>query len=141
LRKVSYTNFVNSDVPEEIILSILCNFNEEEASSVLAKIISSLQKISQDSIVLEKYIKQILVFSRLRDLTILTNKQLKNMGLVYDIEKDALYQEGKIEGEFKITIKGIQKAILQNKLTLEDIAGLFEVSLDFIKKVKSGEIK
>jgi hypothetical protein len=141
LRKVSYTNFVNSDVPEEIILSILCNFNEEEASSVLAKIISSLQKISQDSIVLEKYIKQILVFSRLRDLTILTNKQLKNMGLVYDIEKDALYQEGKLEGEFKITIKGIQKAILQNKLTLEDIAGLFEVSLDFIKKVKSGEIK
>lgn len=141
MRKVSYTNFVNSDVPEEIILSILCNFNEEEASSVLAKIISSLQKISQDSIVLEKYIKQILVFSRLRDLTILTNKQLKNMGLVYDIEKDALYQEGKIEGEFKITIKGIQKAILQNKLTLEDIAGLFEVSLDFIKKVKSGEIK
>ncbi len=141
MRKVSYTNFVNSDVPEEIILSILCNFNEEEASSVLAKIISSLQKISQDSIVLEKYIKQILVFSRLRDLTILTNKQLKNMGLVYDIEKDALYQEGKLEGEFKITIKGIQKAILQNKLTLEDIAGLFEVSLDFIKKVKSGEIK
>lgn len=63
------------------------------------------------------------------------------MGLVYDIEKDVLYQEGKLEGKLESKIKGIQKAILQNKLTLEDIANLFEVSLGFIKKVKSGEIK
>jgi hypothetical protein len=38
-------------------------------------------------------------------------------------------------------ISGIQKALERNKLTLIEISEDFEVSLEFIMKVKSGEIK
>jgi hypothetical protein len=59
------------------------------------------------------------------------------MALMYDIEKDVLYKEGEIKGE----IKSIQKAILRNKLTLEEMSEDFEVSLEFIEQVMSGRIK
>ncbi len=38
-------------------------------------------------------------------------------------------------------VRGIQKALLQGKLGLEDIAELFEVSTEFVVQVKNGEVK
>jgi hypothetical protein len=41
-----------------------------------------------------KYIRQLSVLARLRNLTKETQKQVTDMGLLYDITKDYLYQEG-----------------------------------------------
>jgi predicted transposase YdaD len=38
-------------------------------------------------------------------------------------------------------IKGIQKALSKGKLNLEEIADLFEVSLEFVTQVQSGDVK
>ncbi|NJL11804.1 MAG: hypothetical protein HC913_01445 [Microscillaceae bacterium] len=148
LHELDYQVILESEIPEEIMLAILCNFKKEEAQEVLSKIIQRLQELSKDAMTLQKYIRQLLVLSRLRNLTAFTTKQLQDMALVYDIEKDALYQKGEqigIQkgeqiGELKTKIQGIQKALTQGKLTSEEIADLFEVSLDFIIKVKAGEI-
>ncbi len=45
----------------------------------------------------------------------------------------------KVEMQTKINV--IQKALAKGKYTIEDIGDLFEVSLEFVQKVKSGEIK
>jgi predicted transposase YdaD len=161
---MDYEKILDSDIPEEIILAILCDFKEENANEVLVKIIGRLRELSRDEITLKKYIRQILVLSRLRDLTTLTTKQLKNMAIIYDVEKDVLYKKGEElglkkgeelglkkgeelglkKGEElglkKTKIQGVQKALAQKILTLAQIADLFEVSEEFILKVQRGEI-
>ncbi|HAI77334.1 MAG TPA: hypothetical protein DCM08_13955 [Microscillaceae bacterium] len=50
-------------------------------------------------------------------------------------------KRGEKRGETQTKIKGIQKALERNKLTLNEIAEDFEVSLEFVKQVQSGEVK
>ncbi|SFC07150.1 hypothetical protein SAMN05421780_102470 [Flexibacter flexilis DSM 6793] len=47
---------------------------------------------------------------------------------------------GREEGIEIATIKGIQKALAQDKFSLEDIATIFDVSVEFILKIKNGEV-
>jgi predicted transposase YdaD len=153
LSQLDYQTVLYSDIPEEIILAILCDFKEEEIQVVLHKIITRLQALSKDDITLQKYIRQILLLSRLRNLTTLTTQTLKDMAIVYDIEKDPLYKEGVLKGELRgelrgeqkgelrKTIQGVKKALEKKRFTLEEIADVFEVKLDFILKVQKGEIQ
>jgi hypothetical protein len=148
LSQLDYQTVLYSDIPEEIILAILCDFKEEEVQVVLHKIITRLQALSKDDITLQKYIRQILLLSRLRNLTTLTTKQLKDMAIVYDIEKDPLYKEGVLKGELRgeqkgelrKTIQGVKKALDQN-LSISQITIIFDVREDFVLKVQKGEIK
>ncbi len=157
LAKLDYQTVLDSDIPEEIMLALLCDFQKEEAKAVLGKIIERLQELSKDQITLQKYIRQILLLSRLRNLTALTTQKLKDMALVYDIEKDALYKEGEevglkkgeevglkkgeIKGALRKTIQGVKKALEKKRFTLEEIADVFDVTEDFVLKVQNGEIK
>ncbi|GAB4397563.1 MAG: hypothetical protein OHK0053_14300 [Microscillaceae bacterium] len=65
------------------------------------------------------------------------------MALTYNIENDALYQKGLRQGEElglkkgeekirQTKIAGIQKALAQAKLNPQEIAELFELSLEFV---------
>jgi predicted transposase YdaD len=162
---LDYETVLDSDIPEEIMLAILCDFKQEEAKEVLAKIIQRLQLWSKDAITLHKYIRQILVLSRLRKLELVTTQQLKDMALVYDIEQDALFKEGEEKGikigeekgikigeekgikigeekgKHQKTIQGVQKALQRGRLSIEEIAEDFEVSIEFVLQVQRGEIK
>jgi hypothetical protein len=145
LHLLDYETVLDSDIPEEIMLAILCDFKQEEAKEVLAKIIQRLQLWSKDAITLQKYIRQILVLSRLRKLELVTTQQLKDMALVYDIEQDALFKEGEEKGlekgKHQKTIQGVQKALQRGRLSIEEIAEDFEVSIEFVLQVQRGEIK
>ncbi len=44
---------------------------------------------------------------------------------------------GLAEGAQKKEIRGIQRALQQGKLNLEEIADLFEVSVDFVRQVQN----
>ena len=83
-----------SDVPEEIILSILADYPKADAERVIANIITRLQSVSADEASLKKSVQQLLVLSRLRKLGELTEKQIEDMPITYDIEKDFLYKRG-----------------------------------------------
>lgn len=139
LQEINYASVLDSNIPEEIMLAILCDFKEENVESVLTKIIDRLQTLSKDKIALQKYIKQILALSRLRSLENLLQKQFKNMGLIYNIKEDALYKEGKIEGKLEEKILNIREAIKQG-LSLEQIRTIFGVDNEFVEKVRKGEV-
>ena len=47
------------------------------------------------------------------------------------------HEEGLAEGAQKKQIRGIQRALQQGKLSLEEIADLFEVSVDFVRQVQN----
>ena len=56
----SYKEFVESNVPEEIILALLCNYEGTEPHDIISKILRSLYKITGNNIVIQKYLNILL---------------------------------------------------------------------------------
>ncbi len=62
-------------------------------------------------------------------------KQRQNMGIEEAIREE-YRKAGLVEGAQKNQIRSIQRALQQGKLSLEEIADLFEVSVDFVRQVQ-----
>ncbi len=69
------------------------------------------------------------------------------MGLLYDITKDYLYQEGLVKGEEKGLAKGreegaekkqretIAKMLAKQKLSIAEIADMLEVTVSYVESI------
>ncbi|MFP4342473.1 MAG: hypothetical protein ACLFQO_18660, partial [Cyclobacteriaceae bacterium] len=89
LQKVSADSLLDAaEQPEEAVLSVLANFDRQEASKVLNRILHKLQELSANERLLKKYIKQLEILSHLRNLQEETIKQSEAMAITYDIKKD-----------------------------------------------------
>ncbi len=108
------------------------------------ELVRNLQQANYDEEKIRNLLNFIRYYTRLEDNTFLnklnqeiqtTFKQRKNMGI-----EEAILQEVREQGELQTKIKGIKKALNQKLLNIEQIADLFEVSLDFVQKVQKGEI-
>ena len=155
LREVDYLQWLNSEVPEEIMLAILSNYDRSKAPLILDEIINKLHKLSKSEITLKKYIRQLTTLARLRNLTTETQQTLNDMALTYDIEKDAFYQtglkkgmekgikQGIEKGEQRGEKKGMEKAttkmiiglLKSEKLSLQEIADIAHISLEQVKAI------
>ncbi len=135
LREYSHRSLLASEVPEEIILTILSDFEGKRPVEVLKKILSKLKEINGEEIVLRKYIRQLSVLARLRNLTKETKKQVEDMGLTYNIEQDYLYQEGRKKEKEELTIKLITKLLRDKTLSNEKIAQLLDVPVEYVKQI------
>jgi hypothetical protein len=132
LRDYSYEGLLNSHIPEEIILAILSDFNKQKPTEIIRRILEKLKGIGTDEITLRKYIRQLAVLARLRNLTKETQKQIQDMGLTYNVTEDYLYQEGQKTKERDIVIK-----MLKDKtLSIEKIADLIGVTVDYVKQIE-----
>ena len=130
-----------SDIPEEIILSILTDFKRADAGKVIEQVISKLRHATRSENELRRSIKQLLILSRLRNLEVRTKKKVSDMPITYNIEKDGLYREG-IEkgiksGAEKKQYRIISNALHQGILTIEQIAEMAEVDIDYVISVQS----
>ncbi len=145
LHSLSYEGLLNSQIPEEIMLAMLADFGKTTAKAVVEKILQRLLQLKIEPITLEKYLRQMLLLARLRqNLNETLQKQLSTMALTYDIEKDSLYikgiEKGIEKGELQTKIKGIQNALRQQKLTAEEIADLFEVTIEFVVQIQANKL-
>ncbi len=113
IQEYHYATLLASEIPEEIILAILGNFDNEEPIEVVRKILERLQKLSANQPKLQRYIRQLAVLSNLRNLRNETIKQLKDMSFTYDISKDTLYKEGVEKGLEKGIEKGKHEVVLR----------------------------
>jgi predicted transposase/invertase (TIGR01784 family) len=118
LNEIDYTLFVASNDPEEIIFSILANFQGEDKEAVIAKIIKALENKSKNQKKLQKYIQQLEILANLRNLQPLIIKHISTMSIYFDIEKDLRYQQGEERGIEKGIQKGIEKS---NRLFVESL--------------------
>ncbi len=125
LKQIPKELFINSDVPEEVVLAILCDFGEDQPEQVVRQILQHLHKICRNSNRIKKYQKQLLTLSRLRKMEIIVKSQVEAMTIHYDIETDGLFLQG-IE-------QGIEQgAELKEREFINHLWSLQEFSLDKI---------
>jgi predicted transposase/invertase (TIGR01784 family) len=144
IQDFSYDTFLNSDKPEEIIMAILGNFKNIAPETIVQQIIIKLYELIGQGLRLEKYEKQLEILSKLRKLQPITLKILENMAFVYDLETDIRFQQGveigeergEMRGEMKGIEKGIEKLLLAGSFTVEYIAEIYDVSVNYIKKIQ-----
>jgi predicted transposase YdaD len=144
LREFSYKIFLESSIPELIVLTVLSDFEGERAEVMIREILNKLTKLKGNKIGLDKYLYQLEILSKLRNLQQLTVKTINAMPIVYDLKSDVRFKQGKEEGIEEGIEKGIeknkietiQKILATKKFTDEQIADLLEVSISFVRKIK-----
>ena len=111
LKQIPKEMFIHSNIPEEVVLAILCDFGEDQPAQVVRQILEHLHKICRRSVRLKKYQKQLLILSRLRKMELIVKTEVEAMTIHYDIETDALYLQGIEKGIEEGIEKGIEKGI------------------------------
>jgi predicted transposase YdaD len=98
LHKISYKKFIESDSPEAVLLSILCDFENTPAEEIVEQIFNKLRSIDKSQTEQLQHIRQLDMLSVLRNLQKTVLKFEKNMPITLDIRNDLRFQEGKVEG-------------------------------------------
>jgi len=137
IHDIPVNQVLDSDIPEEIILSILTEYPETDAEEVISKIIHKLKKVAPNEAEFKRSLQQLVTLSRIRKLEGQTEKQIAAMPITYDIETDYLYNKGIEKGIEREKIIIIKKALTKKKLTIEEIADLADVSVDMVITIRS----
>ncbi len=142
-----FEQFLNSDKPEEVILAILSDFHGEKPEKAVARILDKIHELSPQPLRFGRYARQLEVLSKLRNLQSVIIKYLEKMAIVYDIQTDIRFLQGKEQGIEQGIDKGVDKGMVLQKrksiramvssklLTYEQIAAIEEVSLEFVKMI------
>ena len=139
LHGYDYEQLLASEVPEEILLAILANYPPQRAVSIIEQIIKRLKDVSQDQLSLQKYIQQLMILSRLRNLENETDQKIKDMPITYDVTKDKLYLRGRREEKERSDAQQlamIKRMLAMEQLTIDQIAKIAGVSVDFVQSVQ-----
>ncbi|NJO00251.1 MAG: hypothetical protein HC880_00040 [Bacteroidia bacterium] len=132
MRDYDHRQLVRSKIPEEVVLAILGDFKGERAEEVIGKIVKNLQRAADSPAKLQKYARQLAILARLRNLVKETIKIVNTMPIEYDITQDYLYLEGKQEQKQEIIINLLKVG----KLSVEEIAMVAQVDVDFVKQIQ-----
>ena len=122
LRNQDLRDMLQSDIPEEIVLSILSDFGDWEPERSLRAIFDRLIDLDLNETQLLRSISQLNILSRLRKLDSKVEQVIEDMPIKFDIniEEDAFYKRGVRVG----IEQGIEKGIKQGKKEGEDIERL-----------------
>ncbi|MEM6865148.1 MAG: hypothetical protein AAF575_08195, partial [Bacteroidota bacterium] len=66
IHDLKHEELTSSQIPQEILLTVLSNYEEKDAEKVISGIIAKLQALSHSQSELEGYLKRLTVLSRLR---------------------------------------------------------------------------
>ena len=138
IRDFSAASFLESDIPEEVLLSVLGDFEGVSPDVIMEKALFKLKKLSKRHDKFKKYAFQLHVFAGLRNLQRIYQQKIRAMPLVFnlDIEKDPIFIDGREQG---IDIKSkimVENCLLLRELSVERIAKLAAVSIDFVIKIQ-----
>jgi predicted transposase YdaD len=152
IRRYNYEEFLQASTPEEVILAILGNFHGEQPETVIEKILLRLQELTPSRLALGKYTTQLNIISKLRKLQKTTLNQINSMPVIFDYTDTPAYLEGeakgKAEGEAKgeargeakgkaeTIAQGIERLLRNKKLSPQEIADVFDVSLDLVLEIQ-----
>ncbi len=141
LKQVPKERFLNSDVPEEVILALLCDFGQDQPVEVVRQIIRHLHKIVRRPQHLKKHQQQLVILSRLRKLYSITKPEIDVMQkfLDYDVESDELYLEGIEKGIALRDRQIIRRLWDSGEYDIPAIARLMGLSEERIRQVIFGE--
>lgn len=109
---ISYKEFINSDLGEEIILAILCNYEQTDSREIVRKIMQNLKKITSP-LLRAKYVRQLKLLAKLRKKENIVNEEEQAMikTMEIDITKDNWYITGMEKGMEKGIEEGMEKGM------------------------------
>ena len=115
IQSIKSMELIRSEIPEEIILAILGDFEEEDPDRIIKLILHQLKKYSKDEILLQKYITQLNVLSKLRKLEEKVTEEVNVMPIIYDYTEDYMWNRGIKEGIEQGMEQGIDKGVEKEK--------------------------
>jgi len=124
------------DKSEEKTLGILDNFEDDGAELALKNILIGVKASSAGDFALIHYFKQLRTLAQLRNLDIKFMEPMESITKYFKEERDPLYRRGEAKGKAEGIELMIRNLIEQLKLSDEEIAGIAEVSVDFVKKIQ-----
>ncbi len=151
METVNYNQFLDSDIPEVVMLGVLSGFGHEEKEEVLEKLLQKIVTLSttlpryKNTNIKDKFVTQFSMLSKVKKLHYFIPQILKKMALTFNIEDDEFYKQGvKTEREkanlekeqalFNLLQKNVLKA--HNKgMKIHDIADIFDVSIEEVKNI------
>lgn len=128
ITQFDYHKFLNSDNPEEIILSILSDFGKENTEKALHQIIDRLEETIIDQRTFQKYLRQLRVLSKLRNLELKLDDMIQNMAKYFDEDNDIFV----IKAKRKI----VENLLRESDLPLDKIAKMASVTIDFVINIQ-----
>ncbi|MBF0488001.1 MAG: hypothetical protein HQK98_07550 [Nitrospirae bacterium] len=111
MRDVDCEKFLYSDKPEEVIISILCNYQQKGVKIFIREILSRLTELVPEETLRGKYIRQVEVLSQLRDLQGEILKEAEAMALMYDMERDLRFKQGRERGVAEGLLRGERRGV------------------------------
>jgi hypothetical protein len=138
IRIFTANSFLESTIPEEILLAILGNFEDETPENMMEKVILRLKKVCKRKKDFQKFTFQLHVLCGLRKLHPIFNKKIKTMPILFDIDfsDDQLYLDGIEVGEKKQATSTVEYLLLQSKLAIKYIAQSVNETEAFVLSIK-----
>lgn len=129
---LDYRLFLRSARPEEVLLSILANFDGDNVDTALKQIIQRIEETSGGDFSFKKHFNQLRVLAQLRNLGIKLKATMDSILPFISPEKDVLYLIGQERAEERI-VRGL---LTKSALSVGQIADAAEVSVEFVEQVR-----
>ncbi len=127
---------LSSQIPHVVLLAVLAEYPKEQTERILRLIVKRLKATSSNASELSKFLKQLIILSRLRKIEDLTIKITEEMPITYDIETDYLYLKGIEKGIEKDKAEVVKNMILQTDFDDAKIASIVIVSIPFVQNIR-----
>ena len=112
--------FLDAERPEEILLGILSDFEEQKNEQVIHLVIEALQAASENDQALSKFLKQLSILSRIRKLDKEVIEQIKSkMPFDFDWKNFAPVVEAREEGRMEGQSDLILHLVIDGDISLE----------------------
>ena len=140
LSSIDYKLFLKSAKPEEKILAILANFENEEPVLAIKKILQAVKNSSDSSFAQDRYFNQLRVLMQLRNFKNQFDKAMESISTFFKEENDPLFYRGNVKGLEEGREEGREEVIgnLLEKLGLTDeqVSGIANVPLEIVQKIR-----
>ena len=136
ISEIDYLVFLNSNKPEEVILSILANFKEENPENVLKKIIQRIEETTKGDFSLNRYFNQLRVLAQLRNIELNLKNAMDSIAKYIKEERDVLYLRGLDKGKEREQLKFITFLLQEGNRTVTQIADIAGTTVNIVKSVQ-----
>ena len=93
------------------MLAILCNFERDDQTLAVSKILRKLKELNFSGLQLQQNIRQLEVLAKIKDLQTIVLEEERKMALEYDMETDIRFMQGRETGRKKGIEEGIEQGI------------------------------
>lgn len=138
--------FIDSNKPEEILLTILSDLKNEKPASIIKQILTNLEFKVENNSKIRKYIAQLQVLSQLRNLDSEVKKIANNMSLFPDIRKNAAVapiiqaiekEKSVVEKQFsELKRDFVYQMLTVTNDSVDEIAIKTKTTVDFVLKIQ-----